>query len=61
MDKTITLPSKSKRIAAIDWMRGVAMILMLIDHASMAFDGHHFSADSAALYLPGTVIGAFEL
>lgn len=44
-------PTKSKRIAAIDWMRGVAMILMMIDHASMAFDGGHFSADSAALAL----------
>jgi uncharacterized membrane protein len=45
---------KSKRIAAIDWMRGFVMILMMIDHASMAFDGSHFSADSAALFIPGT-------
>jgi uncharacterized membrane protein len=37
----------STRIAAIDWMRGLVMILMIIDHASMAFDGFHVAHDSA--------------
>lgn len=41
---------KSKRIVAIDWMRGFVMILMMLDHVSMAFDAHHFSADSAGTY-----------
>ncbi len=49
-------PTTSKRIAAIDWMRGVAMVLMMIDHVSMAFDAGHFSADSAALYEPGIIL-----
>jgi uncharacterized membrane protein len=40
-------PAVSTRLAAIDWMRGLAMVLMVIDHASMAFDGSHFSQDSA--------------
>lgn len=35
------------RIAAIDWMRGLVMVLMVIDHASMAFDGRHVAHDSA--------------
>jgi len=35
------------RVAAIDWMRGFVMILMVIDHASMAFDADHLSIDSA--------------
>lgn len=40
-------PRKSKRIAAIDWMRGFVMLLMVVDHASMAFDGGHIAKDSA--------------
>jgi uncharacterized membrane protein len=58
MGNNTAVPTKSKRIAAIDWMRGFVMILMVIDHASMAFDGNHFSADSAALFEPGTKISA---
>ena len=41
---------KSARIAAIDWMRGLVMVLMVIDHASMAFNGAHLSTDSVGLY-----------
>ncbi len=52
--------AKSKRIAAIDWMRGFVMVLMVIDHASMAFNKQHNSTDSAALYVSGTVLPEFE-
>jgi uncharacterized membrane protein len=34
-------------VATIDWMRGLVMVLMVVDHASMAFDGGHLSHDSA--------------
>jgi len=49
--------AKSKRIAAIDWMRGFVMILMVVDHASMAFNKQH---NSTALYISGTVLPEFE-
>lgn len=39
--------TKSHRLAAIDWMRGFVMMLMIVDHASMAFDGDHVAEDSA--------------
>ena len=42
-----TSGTKSKRIAAIDWMRGFVMILMIFDHASMSFDRNHLDHDSA--------------
>jgi len=38
---------RSGRITAIDWMRGFVMLLMVVDHASMAFDGGHIAKDSA--------------
>ncbi|HET7536684.1 MAG TPA: heparan-alpha-glucosaminide N-acetyltransferase domain-containing protein [Candidatus Didemnitutus sp.] len=40
-------PKRSHRIASIDWMRGFVMLIMIIDHASMAFDRNHLSEDSA--------------
>ena len=46
-DKASGVVRQATRIAAIDWMRGLVMILMIIDHASMAFDGSHVSHDSA--------------
>ncbi|HEX5787272.1 MAG TPA: heparan-alpha-glucosaminide N-acetyltransferase domain-containing protein [Woeseiaceae bacterium] len=45
----------SQRIATIDWMRGLVMVLMVIDHASMAFDGSHVSKDSAFFPDAGTM------
>ncbi len=44
---TAAAAAKTVRIAAIDWMRGLVMVLMVIDHASMAYDGTHLSEDSA--------------
>jgi uncharacterized membrane protein len=43
----VTPARTSQRIATIDWMRGLVMVLMVIDHASMAFDGEHVAKDSA--------------
>ena len=46
---------KSPRIAAIDWIRGFVMLLMIVDHASMAFDRNHIDHDSA-LYADATTM-----
>lgn len=52
--------TKSKRIASIDWMRGFVMIIMVLDHVSMAYNIDHLAKDSAANYIVGTPLPAFE-
>lgn len=56
----MTAPVKSQRIAAIDWMRGFVMIIMVLDHVSMAYNSSHLAKDSAANYIAGTPLPAIE-
>ena len=42
------------RLHALDWMRGIAMILMATDHASAAFNSHRLVTDSSMFYAAGT-------
>jgi len=42
------------RILAIDWMRGLVMVLMAIDHASAAFNEGRVASDSWFLWAVGT-------
>ncbi len=53
-------PQKKKRLASVDWMRGVVMVLMVIDHASMAYNGDRVSRDSAATFSQGDPIPHLE-
>jgi len=41
-------------VIALDWMRGLVMVLMTVDHASEMFNSGRFVADAAFLYKPGT-------
>ncbi|MCP3852013.1 MAG: DUF1624 domain-containing protein [Gammaproteobacteria bacterium] len=52
--------AQSRRIASIDWMRGFVMLLMLLDHVSMVYNANHIGSDSAAKYVSGTALPAFE-
>ena len=38
---------------ALDWMRGLVMVLMTVDHASEMFNSGRFVTDAAFLYNPG--------
>ncbi len=44
------------RLAAIDAMRGIVMVLMAMDHASHAFNAGRYARDSIAWYQPGSEI-----
>jgi uncharacterized membrane protein len=44
----------SRRIVAIDWMRGLVMVIMAIDHSSGEFNAGRLFTDAAAFYQPGT-------
>ena len=45
----------TQRISAIDWMRGLVMILMALDHTSWFFNNERIFADSVLLYERGDV------
>lgn len=42
------------RLLALDWMRGLVMVLMTVDHASGAFNAGRLFTDSVFMYRPGT-------
>ncbi len=45
---------RTPRLAELDWLRGLVMLLMTIDHASDAFNAGRVFTDAAFMYTPGT-------
>jgi uncharacterized membrane protein len=41
---------ESQRLAAVDIVRGLVMVLMTLDHSSSAFNGKRMMADGAAMF-----------
>ncbi|HEY2776180.1 MAG TPA: heparan-alpha-glucosaminide N-acetyltransferase domain-containing protein [Candidatus Binatia bacterium] len=51
-------PSPLGRLVALDWMRGLVMVLMALDHSSDAFNAGRVFGDSAGSWHAGTPIAA---
>lgn len=47
-------PAAGSRLLSLDWMRGLVMVLMTVDHASSAFNAGRTIADGAFMWKPGT-------
>jgi uncharacterized membrane protein len=52
--------SPRTRLVALDWMRGLVMVLMAIDHSSGEFNAGRIFSDGAFLYKPGTALPAAQ-
>lgn len=53
----MSAPPAAVRTIALDWMRGLVMLLMTIDHASIFFNAGRLHADTAATYVVGSTLG----
>jgi uncharacterized membrane protein len=50
---------RGARIRAIDWLRGLVMMLMTVDHAGNAFDAYHMHGDMAGVPMSPLPPGEF--
>ena len=50
----------ASRLPALDWMRGLVMVLMAIDHSSDAFNAGRLFTDSARMYHAGAALPAAQ-
>src|SRR5207244_6145444 len=51
---------RAERVRPLDWLRGMVMVLMAVDHASGTFNAGRLVTDSTALYEPGTPLPAAQ-
>jgi len=50
----VAVPAESGRQLPFDWLRGLVMVLMTIDHASGEFNAGRLFTDATFMYQPGT-------
>ena len=50
----VAIPAESARQLPFDWLRGLVMVLMTIDHASGEFNAGRLFTDATFMYQPGT-------
>jgi uncharacterized membrane protein len=58
--KPVSRVRERARILPVDWVRGLVMVLMTLDHASSAFNSGRLVTDATFLYRPGTALPAAQ-
>ena len=53
-------PLERARLLPVDWLRGLVMVLMTVDHSSSAFNAGRLFGDSAQSWVPGAVLPAAQ-
>lgn len=48
--------ASAARLRAIDWLRGIVMILMAVDHASAIYNGERIANDNAVMHVVGSAL-----
>lgn len=48
------------RLRALDWMRGIVMVLMAVDHASAIYNGQRLANDNAVLHVVGSPLDPLQ-
>ncbi len=56
MKVTTAARANPGRLRALDWLRGIVMILMAIDHASAIYNAERVAEDNALLYVAGSAL-----
>jgi len=54
------VPMERGRLLPVDWLRGLVMVLMTVDHSSSAFNAGRLFGDSARSWVPGTALPAAQ-
>lgn len=52
----LLVPAEPGRQLPLDWLRGLVMVLMTLDHASSQFNAGRLMTDAVSRYQPGTVL-----
>src|SRR5215813_1527463 len=54
------VPMERSRLLPVDWLRGLVMVLMTVDHASASFNAGRLFGDSAKTWVPWTPLPAAQ-
>jgi uncharacterized membrane protein len=54
------VPMERTRLLPVDWLRGLVMVLMTVDHASASFNAGRLFGDSARSWVPWTPLPAAQ-